>query len=61
MGRESKFNWDGPGQVEMEYSQCRDCTNNKSAIECSVFGVKPDEYADNEKECPEFENEKDSK
>jgi hypothetical protein len=39
-------------------SQCSDCQNNKSAVECLEYEVKPDKYAFNKEVCPEFNKDK---
>ena len=39
--------------LEIEYiPQCVDCSYNKGAIACEIFGEKPSEYMLNEKDCP---------
>ena len=54
--RSVRQHW-GPDSAKFTISQCGYCKNNKSAIECEVYGEKPADYLDNKKECPEREEE----
>ena len=51
--RSLRQHW-GEGDVESNLSQCSECKNNKGdkVQSCAMFGEKPNNYWDNEEECP---------
>ena len=51
MSRKDKYTWQA-NDVEVTMSQCSDCRNNEGRGKCKVYGDKPDEFRNNDKECP---------
>lgn len=40
------------GEMQFVPSQCADCLNNVGVNECKVYGHQPDQFRDNEEDCP---------
>lgn len=54
--RKDRFAWQGD-DATVTYSQCSDCINNTGIGECSVYGEKPKQFAENKETCPSHEPE----